>query len=402
MLLKLAWRNIFRNKKRSLITISSVTFAVICAVFMRSLQFGAYDNMIDNVVGSYMGYIQIHKKGFYEEKSIDLAYYTSEIDQIENSNDIDLIAHRIEGFALASFGNQAVPAAVLGLNPNIEKQLIALDTKVESGKYISNSNQGLMLGKGLAKLMDIKIGDTLSLIGQGYHGSIAAGNYPVYAILDLKTPELNKRTLIMNFSLAQDFFAMQDVATTAVLGLKDNDWKKVQKDISAQLDSTEYEVLNWQEMLPEMVQLIRADRAGGTVVLIILYLIIAFGLFGTVLMLQEERSFEYGVLVAIGMQKNKLFMISLIETLIMAFIGVIAGMVLAFPLVFYFHFNPIKLGGEIKEIAERFGFEAVLPTSIDYSIVLSHASIIFLLVLIVNTYSYWKIKRLQTVKAMRQ
>lgn len=400
MLFKLAWRNIFRNRKRSLISISSVTFAVLCAVFMRALQFGAYDNMIGNVVGSYLGYIQIHKKGFWDQKNIDLSFDTDlHLSEVE---DVEGLAYRAEGFALASFKERSMPAAVIGLDPAVEKDLIGLDKKLIKGEYLSNAVQGLLIAKNLAVLLQVDVGDSIALLGQGVQGSFAAGIYPVSGVLDLKSPELNRRTLIMNLNLAQEFYAMPEQATTAVVAVHGNNWKQAQSEVIAQTDTTDLEVLNWQQMLPELVQLIRADRAGGTVVLIILYLIIAFGLLGTVLMLTEERSYEYGVLVAIGLEKRKLFLINLLETLMMAAVGVIAGMVLSFPVVAYFHYNPIRLGGEIKQIAERFGFEAVLPTSIDPSIIMSHAGIIFLLVVVVNSYVYLKIRKLKPVEAMKQ
>jgi putative ABC transport system permease protein len=100
MLLKLAWRNIFRNKRRSLITVSSIIFAVLFAVFMRSLQYGAYDNMLKNIVGSYMGYIQVHNKGFWEEKTLDNSFAISDIQELTNQDGITYLSPRIEGFAL--------------------------------------------------------------------------------------------------------------------------------------------------------------------------------------------------------------------------------------------------------------------------------------------------------------
>lgn len=367
---------------------------------MRALQFGAYDNMIDNVVGSYLGYVQVHQKGFWDEKSVDLSFEVP-LD-LKDSKHIKELSYRIEGFALSSHQENSMPTAVLGLDPKTEDELIALKDKLIEGEYLSNEREGLLVAKNLARLLNVKVGDSIAMLGMGYHGSIAAGNYKIRGILDLKTPELNKRTLIMNLSLAQEFFGMPDLATTAVTNLKDDDWRAAQGELVSALDTSELEVMNWQEMLPEIVQLIRADRAGGTVVLVILYLIIAFGLLGTVLMLTEERSYEYGVLVAVGMQKFKLFIINLLETLMMAGVGVLAGMILSFPIVAYFHYNPIKLGGEVKLIAERFGFEAVLPTSIDPSIVMSHAAIIFFLVILVNTYVYFKIRKLNPVEAMKQ
>lgn len=377
-----------------------MTFAVLCAVFMRALQFGAYDNMIGNVVGSYMGYVQVHKKGFWDQKNLDMSLSTDlELNEVE---EVEKLAYRIEGFALASYLDRSMPAAVLGLDPAIEKELIGLDKKLVKGNYLDQDKEGLLIAINLARLLGVQVGDSLALLGQGYQGSFAAGIYKIQGVVDLKSPELNKRTLILNLPLAQDFFGMSGQATTAVVGMDGNDWEQLQSGIMEKVDTSELEVMNWQEMLPELVQLIRADRAGGTVVLIILYLIIAFGLLGTVLMLTEERSYEYGVLVAIGLEKKRLFLINLMETLMMAAVGVITGMILSFPVVLYFHYYPIQLGGEIKKIAERFGFEAVLPTSIDPSIVISHAAIIFFIVILVNFYVYFKIRKLNPVEAMKQ
>ncbi|MDA8930217.1 FtsX-like permease family protein [Bacteroidia bacterium] len=402
MLLKLAWRNIFRNKRRSLITVSSIIFAVLFAVFMRSLQYGAYDNMLKNIVGSYMGYIQVHNKGFWEEKTLDNSFAISDIKELTNQDGITYLSPRIEGFALASFGEVSKPVALLGLDAALEKQYIKLDQKIIEGTYFSAANPGLLIGKGVKEIMKLQVGDTLVFLGQGYQGSIASGVYPIVGIVDLKTPELNRRTVLMNLEQAQSFFALPDMVTTAVVGIDHDDWQDVQQKAIFTLDTSSLEVMNWQEMLPELKQLIAVDKAGGMFVLLILYSIIAFSLFGTVLMLTEERSFEYGVLVAIGMDKSKVIQVAILETILMAIAGVIAGLIVAFPFVLYFNINPINLSGQMQEVVERFGFEALIPTSLDPSIALTHAGIIFLIVLIVNIYTIVKIKNLNPITAMRK
>ena len=401
MLLKLAWRNIFRNKRRSLITVSSIIFAVVFAVFMRSLQFGAYGNMLKNIVGSYMGYIQVHQKGFWAEKTLDNSLAIEDIDHLNDNENVSYLSHRIEGFALASKGDLSKPVALLGLDAELEKNQIKLDQKVIKGKYISDANPGLLIGKGLQEIMDLSLGDSLVFLSQGYQGSIASGSYPVVGVIDLKTPELNKRTVIMNLEQAQEMFGLQGMITTAVVGIDNDNWEETQLDVIAAVDTNAIEVMNWQQMLPELKQLISVDKAGGMFVLLILYSIITFSLFGTVLMLTEERSFEYGVLIAIGMAKTKVIFVALLETILMAFVGIIAGLIVAFPFVLYFNINPINLSGQMQEVVERFGFEALIPTSLDPSIAITHAGIIFLIVLVVNIYTVVKIKNLEPVTAMR-
>lgn len=401
MELKLAWRNIFRNKRRSIITISSIIFAVVFSVTMRSLQHGAYDNMLKNIVGNYLGYIQIHYKGFWEEKTIDNSFYIEDLDSLKANPTIAYINHRIEGFALASHEKESKPVVILGINPSKESEHNQIKNSLIGGSFLPNNNNGLLIGKGLQKIMNINIGDSLIFLSQGFQGSIASGIYPVLGIVDLKTPDLNRRTVIMNLGNAQDFFGIDNMATSAVIGPKNDEWGKAEKSILSQLDSSQFEIMNWQQMLPELKQLIDVDRAGGTFVLIILYSILTFSLFGTVLMLAEERNFEFGVLVAIGMRKSIITRIALYETLIMSVVGVILGLICVIPVVTYFHFYPINLSGQMQEVVEQFGFEAIIPTSLNPWISITQALIVFSITIFVNLYTLIKIKNIQPTKAMR-
>ena len=401
MELKLAWRNIFRNKRRSIITISSIIFAVVFSVTMRSLQHGAYDNMLKNIVGNYLGYIQIHYNGFWEEKTIDNSFYIEDLDSLKANPTIAYINHRIEGFALASHEKESKPVVILGINPSKESEHNQIKNSLISGSFLSNKKNGILIGKGLQKIMNINIGDSLIFLSQGFQGSIASGIYPVMGIVDLKTPDLNRRTVIMDLGNAQDFFGIDNMATSAVIGPKNDEWEKAEKSILTQLDSSQFEIMNWQQMLPELKQLIDVDRAGGTFVLIILYSILTFSLFGTVLMLAEERNFEFGVLVAIGMRKSIITRIALYETLIMSVVGVILGLICVIPVVTYFHFYPINLSGQMQEVVEQFGFEAIIPTSLNPWISITQALIVFSITIFVNLYTLVKIKNIQPTKAMR-
>jgi ABC-type lipoprotein release transport system permease subunit len=401
MTFKLAWRNIFRNKRRSIITVSSIVFAVVFAVTMRSLQHGAYDNMLKNIVGNYLGYVQVHYKGFWNEKTIDNSFYIEDLDSLKNDPSIAYINPRVEGFALASHEKESKPVVILGIDAQMEGQNTPIKESLVNGEFLSNDSDGLLIGKGLQKIMNVQMGDSLVFLSQGYQGSIASGIYPIYGVVDLKTPDLNRRTVIMNLNKAQDFFGINHMATTAIIGPENEEWEKTERSIKSQLDSSQFEVMNWQQMLPELKQLIDVDRAGGTFVLIILYSILTFSLFGTVLMLAEERNFEFGVLVAIGMKKSMIIRVAILETLIVALVGVILGLLLVIPIVTYFHFYPINLSGQMQEVVEQFGFEAIIPTSLDPSISLTQTFIVFLITILVNLYTIIKIKSIQPTKAMR-
>jgi ABC-type lipoprotein release transport system permease subunit len=383
-----------------LISISSIAFAVLFAVFMRSLQNGAYDHMINNIVNSFMGSVQIHNVGYENDKSLDNALDLMELGDLSEIELAEFISPRIETFALCAYEDHSKPVFVLGVKASEEINQINLDKRLIDGNYL-NEDAAALVSKNLALFLRIKPGDSVILFGQGYHGSLATGLVKVAGIVELNTPELNRRTVILNWNSASEIFGISDHASSVVLGTNNN-WKPLYKETLSQVDTTKFQVMNWQEKLPELVQLIRADSAGGILILAILYLIIGFGFLGIIIMLSEERSFEFGVLLAIGMQKSKLALMLVLETLMMAFCGLILGLALAFPVVLYFNRHPINLNGQMREAVEKFGFEAVIPTSVDPMIALAQAGIVFTIILFVNSYTLLKLRKLNPVKSMRK
>lgn len=368
---------------------------------MRSIQFGAYDNMLKNIVESYTGYLQIQHPDFFDEKTIDNSFSYTEIEALINESNVPFINPRIEGFALASHKDISKPVALLGVDAEKEKAYIKLHKKVVEGKYF-DEQPGILVATNLKQILQVNVGDSLVLLSQGYQGSIATGIYPIVGVVDLTSPDLNKRTLMMNLHLSQAFFGADDGITSAVVGIRKNKWERTQEKLKPLVNERQLALLNWKQMVPELNQLITIDKAGGTFVLFILYSIITFGLLGTVVMLTEERRFEYGVLVSVGMSKLKLIQVAILETVLMAISGVFLGLVVAFPVVLYFNIFPIDLSGQIQEVVEQFGFEALIPTSLDIRIALSQAAIVLGIILLVNTYAIWRIKTLQPIKEMRR
>lgn len=170
MLLKLSWLNIWRNKRRTLITATSVFFAVLLAVLFRSLTDGIYDNMIHNVVSYSSGYLQIHQKGYWDEQSIDNTFLEDDTfyrELLQNKN-VTHIMPRLQTFALASWGTKTKGVVILGIDPEREKEVNNLHEKIISGNYIETVNDsGVVIGEGLASQLTLKVNDTLVLLGQG-------------------------------------------------------------------------------------------------------------------------------------------------------------------------------------------------------------------------------------------
>ena len=404
MLIKLAWRNIWRNKKRSLITITAILIAVFLAIIMRSMQLGMYDNMIQNVVGSYSGHVQIHNEGYWDEQTIDNAFADNDsLNQtIENREDVSVVTKRIQSGCLSSFNDLSKFVFVTGIELEKEQRMTDWSKRLLEGELLKEGNDAINIGKGIAKYYNLNVGDTMVFIGQGYHGMQAVGAFPVGGILDMKNPNLNNVSVFMPLNMAQEFLSAQGMLSQLIVSkVIYGDEDALAASLKENLGQT-YEVMTWREMMPELEQIIQADSAGGLVMVFILYMIITFGIFGTVLMMTQERKYEFGVVVSIGMKKLKLMITMVYETIFLTSIGVLAGIICSRPIVLYYHNNPFRFPEEQVKMMENQGFEAIIPFMSSYDIPITHGLTIFFISLLICIYPILTIYKLNPIKAMKR
>ena len=403
-MLKLAWRNIWRNKGRSAISIAAVMFCVIFAVVLRSFQVGVWENMTHEIVANNFGYLQLHKKGFWADQTLDNSLPLAQINEetlLAHPEVVDLIP-RMESFSLVSTGEGTKGTLVMGIDPERELPGLQLEPVLLEGTTFGPDDQSIVVAEGLANFFNLSVGDTLLFIGQGYHAASAYGRYPVAGIARMRNPELNKQLVLMPLKEAQFMYNAMDMATTLVLELKEGAaYEEVASELLAGLDTGAVELLTWEELFPEIIQTIEADMAGGQIFVTILYVIISFVLLGTVIMMVAERQREFGILVSIGMRKGKLATVTVMENLILTMGGALLGMALVKPVQFYFKYNPIDLSGQMREAVEQYNFEPKLYTTTSFLINLNHGSIIFFIGSLVSLYAVWKIMTIKPIKAMR-
>jgi ABC-type lipoprotein release transport system permease subunit len=400
--LKLAWRNIWRNKRRTLITVASIFFGVLLSAYMTSMQEGSYGKMVEIVVKFYSGYMQVHHEDYWENKSINNAfdYDQALVDQIKKHREIDFVIPRLESFGLASAGELTRGSAIFGIVPNIETQLTGIADKIVSGKYLQPNDDGVVIGDGLAKYLKLALNDTLVIITQGYHGISAAGKFPVRGIIKHVSPELNKSIIYMELKTCQGFLGAENKLTSLVVNVADNDaMKRTLKTLKSEIRSP-FSVMSWEEMQPEVVQQIESDRAGGIIMKAILYIVIAFGIFGTIMMMIAERRREFGVMISIGMQKRKLSVVLYIETLFIGLLGIFSGIAVSLPLLLIQAKNPIPLTGDTAKLMEDFGFEPYMFFSTAPEVFWQQAISVFVLTLLIGIYPVIAALRIKEIKAL--
>ncbi len=466
---QLAWRNLWRNKRRTLITAASVFFAVLFALVMRSFQLGAYDRLFRNVIESYTGYLQIQHKDYFDESILDNSFTLDQllIDKVNTDPNVNGVVPRLESFALAAAGSRSQGVIVMGIDPGKEllvsdirqrlvryklsseainslkkenlpgrtkklldvfkgtsysgEALMKLDLGIKdedtaevfsvlrkdavflNGYLDSGASDEVLIGSGLSDYLKAGTGDTIVLMGQGYHGTSAAGKYVIKGIVKLPAPDIDNIIAYLPINAAQELFAAPGMVTSTVISLR----SKTDKDVLLteerlkNIVSDPMVVLHWHQLNALLVNQMDADNKSGMIMIGILYLVIAFGVFGTVLMMLAERRREFGMLVSIGMQKRKLAKVVSLEMLLIGFLGVAAGVIASLPVVIYGNVHPLRLTGQMASVYEDYGFEPVLPTLLPDSYYAWQTVVVLIIIMIAISFSVRKIFRINVINSMR-
>lgn len=405
MYLKLAWRNIWRNKRRTLITVSSVMFAVVFALFLESLERGAHDVMIDNMTQFHTGYIQVQDYRFEDEPSLDNTFYYDDSlsDRVTGMESVEYTIPRIETFMLAAGAEVTRGAFVMGIDANQEDRLNNLKDRLTDGRFFKPGDGTAVITEGLANRLNLAVGDSLVLLGQGRFGMTASGLYEISGLLRHPTREMNNQLVYLSLPDAQWLLSADEhITALLVTPTRTRDVETVAGQLQSELIDEELAVFTWREMIPELVEALEFDRAQSRLMMGILYVVIGFGIFGTILTMTLERMREFGILLSVGMQRIKLAFVVFIETFFITILGVLAGFVVGIFPVLYFYYNPIEMGEDMEDLFADWGMEPIIPTAIAPDIFLWQGMMVFILTTIICFYPTIKILTLKILEASRQ
>ena len=404
-LFKLAWRNLWRNKRRTLITAASVFFAVFLAILMRGFKHGQWVYLIDSVLHSYTGYVQIHEKDYWDNKTFDysMAINDTALTKVRQLKQVKGLIPRLESFSLASSGEKTKGVLTLGIDPSLENEFTQLDKKIVSGRFINLNDNGVVLSERLSKYLSLKVNDSIVLLSQGYQGIAANGIYKIIGIVKLPSPEFDNQLVYMPLPLAQEYYSAQGRITSLVVDLNNpQDMDYTVKKIKIIIPTDKFEVMSWEDMLIELYQQYISNEGASMIMISLLYLIVGFGVFGTVLMMIAERRHEFAIMITLGMQRRRLMTLVGTELLLICIMGLVFGFLGSVPIVGYFHFNPIHFTGNMAKAFASFGMEPIIPTAWQLEYMLQQVYIVSFIVLAVLIYPLYTVYKLDLTKAMRR
>ncbi|MDG2281022.1 MAG: hypothetical protein P8L42_10380 [Flavicella sp.] len=400
----LAWRNIWRNRKRAFLTISSIAASLFFVLFLRQMQFWTYDFNIKNTVSGSVGYLQITDSSYVDEKIIDNTLTSDQIDlnKIKEIEGVSGVYTKFQSGALVSTGLKSRFAAVNGINPLTDNKLLKLDRKLQKGTLLSPDDKAILITERMADYYKVSVGDTLVLMGQGYHGYTAAALYPIKGLLSFSVGDFSNM-VFMPIKEAQYMHVAENRFTHVLIDLENsNDLPEVEKQIQKELKDPLLKLRTWMEVLPGLKQGLELDANSGLIISAILYMIVGFGIFGTIVMLYNERKFEFGVLSAIGTGRSSLIFITMTELFLLSSIGVLFGNLVAMPFLYYLNNNPIELGGEAAKAIIDQGFEPYLGTGMFLDVFLANSLAVLVIAAIASTYIIFKLIKINPIESMKQ
>ncbi|MDH4133639.1 MAG: ABC transporter permease, partial [Gammaproteobacteria bacterium] len=332
-LLRLAWRNLWRHKRRTLLTASAIAFSAMLLVFMQTIQYGAYDMMIDTTLRVYTGQMQVQREGYQAKRSMrDTVRDAAALAETLRANTgLSSVAVRAQGFALASSAERSYGVPVIGVQPEYEPGVSTLPHLVKQGRYLANSQAAeLVLGSVLARNLKIKPGDELTLLGSGKDGSVAATVLPVVGIFESGNPELDRRLVMMPLAVFQDTYSMGNDAHFIVVSGPDYEslarTKAAVRGVIAGRDTLI--VLDWEELVPGVKQLIEADQIQNWVTYLVLIFIVTLSIMNTFLMSVLERTREFGIMLALGATPLRIGTVVMLESMLLTLLGLGVGVLL--------------------------------------------------------------------------
>lgn len=406
LFLSLAWRNVWRHRRRSVLTITTIALGLAFTIFMRGFADGFHDQMVDNSIRVNIGHIQIHRAGYHDDPSINKtlpnpARVRAAIARLAGVRGYSL---RVLGDGLASTAANSAGVGIEGVDPAEERGVTSIHRAVIAGAYLSRKQKKpVLIGQRLAKVLQVGLGDDLVLLVQAADGSMGAEKYRITGIFRSGSPELDRGMVYLLRRDAQSLFALDGRVTEAVLLLSSSG--KVAADTAAlqsMLGGDHVEVLPWYVVEPFIQQFIQIDDAFFYIIVLILFIVVAVGILNTILMSVLERVREFGVMMALGMKPRQVVGLIVREAALLGIVAVLIGGLIGSALTLYYGTVGMNLASWSQGTAVL-----GITTSIVYSkltaanLVICGLSV-FLVVILASLYPAIHAVRLRPVEAIRR
>jgi ABC-type lipoprotein release transport system permease subunit len=368
MLLKIAWKNIWRNRTRSLVVITSVIIGLWAALFMTAFSWGLYQGHIDDSIENYLSHLQIHHPSYPAEKmpEFSIPEGSSVFEAVKKDQRVMAATARVLSSGMVTSPTSVSGVSICGINPADEFKVSTVEKQMVEGHVLDLSKKHqILIGRKLAQKLKVKVKGKIVLTFQTLSGEITAGSFRVAGIFKTQNAIFDETNV---FVAAKELSAMlgtgEAVHEIAVLLQNEEDCDAV----SAMIRSKFPQVLSqtWKELSPELRLVIESFNEYMLIFIGIILLALMFGIVNTMLMAVLERQREIGMLMAIGMNKTRIFLMIVSETFMLVCLGSPFGILITHLSVSYFGKKGIDISAFSEGLA-AWGFRSRVYTHLDQS-----------------------------------
>ena len=373
-IIQFACKNIWRYKRRTIITFAAISFGIAVFVFMDSMLRGFHYESVRNFIDYESAHLKIYNREFYREMQDEgfllLDKGIDNYEDIENSlraNDVSL-APRIA--FTARMVNEAIggerPFTVVGINPEKDRKVYKLPDAILSGRFLKAAEKGIIMGRIGAEKMEADLGDTLTILTRTKHDTYQAISVDVVGILDSPNPNINRSVAYIPLDIADADLNMEGTVTELGIRTRSDDVDNLLHNLTDRLKTdnlSQLQVVSWEELGQDWLTLSRTKMAGSYTLIVVVFIIAAVGIINTMLMSVFERIQEIGMMRALGMRDGEVLWSFIFEGAAIGFLGAIFGIFLGLILNFYLVYHGIDwsfMGGfKDMDIGYRVTMEVV-------------------------------------------
>ena len=403
--LRLAWRNLWRQPRRTWLTAGAMVFCNVLLIFLISIQLGTYRLMIDTTLNAFTGHMQVQREGYKDEQKIRQVVPQVRDVAARLRSDLNLqgVSARGEAFALASSEDRTYGIRIVGVEPTFETLVSTLPGLVKQGRYLDDPTASeIVIGSVLARNLKAQVGDELTIMGSGRDGSFAAAVLEIVGIFESGVRELDRSIAETPLEFFQDVFAMDGAGHAVVINATDLfEVPSVANRARAILPEGQDLILyDWDDLQPGLRQVIQADFASAWFMYGVLVILVAFSVLNTQLMSVLERTREFGIVISLGLTPGRLGRLVLLETAMIGFLGLSIGAILGSIVTYWFSLHGFSYPG-LKEMAGRFNLPGRLYPDLNVISLFGGPTIVFIGSLAAAIYPAARLRWLNPVQAMR-
>ena len=405
LFLSMAWRNVWRNRRRSLLTIVAIALGLAFNIFMRAIGDGFHEQMVDNSVRSHIGHLQIHRAGYHDDPGLNKTLPSpAEVQRaIEKLPGVRGYSMRVIGDGLASTAENSAGVSIVGIDPQQERTVTTIDRGVEKGEYLqAGQDRPILIGDRLAINLKADLADKIVLMVQAADGSMGADLFRVVGIFRSGSPELDRGMVFLLRQDAQTLFSLDGRITEAVMLLNSSlQVPAAQKDLRAALADQKVEVLTWYEVEPFLLQFIELDDAFFYIIVVFFFVVISIGILNTIMMSVFERVREFGVMMALGTKPRQIVKLVVEEAFVLGLVGVVIGSAIGITASVYYAAAGMNLSSWSEGAAALGMTSTVVYTMLTVANLFFSNFSVLAVVMLVGLYPALYASRLRPVEAIR-